>query len=477
MTLLVRFEIRVPARVQVDVDGVPLPRVHVTGHGGQKAGDVAGATGHAEPGTALVLAVRLERVRIEESLAVERHARNEPVVKRALHHVDVFRVAVQQEQPVVPVVHADRRTRFVVRGHVRQLVVTSERFAGARRADAARDVELRADRVLPDRVDRFHVRRVPGQRRHIRHARVHVGGAHGMPDRFRLLDHPLLRLVVREAAGVHLFTRARPALVQHELGQRQIAVVARDAIQLRQTHLGDLVTRPDRSPAGAEGLDEQVRALERDVEQGALARGLIVRGGRFIEVPEVVELVAVVALELPPVLPRPRVRARGVDGAGGVEVAVALLRRGDFFDQAVDVGIQLRIRPDAQRIGSALDDLVQVGIVEGIPRRLRVLERLVAERLRRPDEILDATGELALLERERNRLGAIGLDARRPEHIGEVNGGEGHRLDGIVAPGLCAERCQWRRLRRHRGRGQRGERERASEARDRREFRPKHGVL
>src|SRR5204863_5236902 len=70
MTLLVRFEIRVPARVQVDVDGVTLPRVHVTGHGGQKAGDVAGATGHAEPGTALVLAVRLERVRIEESLAV-----------------------------------------------------------------------------------------------------------------------------------------------------------------------------------------------------------------------------------------------------------------------------------------------------------------------------------------------------------------------------------------------------------------------
>ena len=300
-----------------------------------------------------------------------------------------------------------------------------------------------------------------------------------MTDRFRLLDHPLLRLVVREAAGVHLFTRARPALVQHELGQRQIAVVARDAIQLRQTHLGDLVTRPDRSPAGAEGLDEQVRALERDVEQGALACGLIVRGGRFIEVPEVVELVAVVALELPPVLPRPRVRARGVDGAGGVEVAIGFLCRRDFFDQAVDVGVQLRIRADAQRIRSALDDLVQVGIVEGIPRRLRVLERLVAERLRRPDEILDATGELALLERERNRLGAIGLDARRPEHIGEVNGGEGHRLDGIVAPGRCAARCccQGRRLRRHRGRGQRGERERASEARDRREFRPKHGVL
>ena len=127
--------------------------------------------------------------------------------------------------------------------------------------------------------------------------------------------------------------------------------------------------------AGAEGLVEQVGGLERDVEQRPLAGGLVVRDGRLVEMAEVVELVAVHLLQFPALRAGPGVRVGGIDGAGGVEVAVRLLRRGDLRDQAVDVGFELGIGLHAERVGGALDDLVEVGVVERIARRRLVRRR------------------------------------------------------------------------------------------------------
>ena len=62
-----------------------------------------------------------------------------------------FASPCEQEQAVVPVVHADRRAGLVVGGHVRQLVRLAERLAAAGRADAAGEVELACDEVVPDR--------------------------------------------------------------------------------------------------------------------------------------------------------------------------------------------------------------------------------------------------------------------------------------------------------------------------------------
>ena len=57
------------------------------------------------------------------------------------------------------------------------------------RPDAAGDVQLAADDVLPDAVDGVHVALIAGQRGDVRHARVHVGGAHRVADGLGLLDH------------------------------------------------------------------------------------------------------------------------------------------------------------------------------------------------------------------------------------------------------------------------------------------------
>jgi hypothetical protein len=148
---------------------------------------------------------------------------------------------------------------------------------------------------------------------------------------------------------------------------------------------------------------------------------------------EVVELVAVVAFELPPFLPGPRMRAGGVDRACRVEVAVLLLGGGNRLDEAVDVLLEGRVGMHGEGVRRPLDHLVDVGVVEGIAGGSGVLERLAAQGPGGAEEVVDAARLLAHAEREGDGLGAIDLDSRGPELVGEVDGGEGHRLDRVVA--------------------------------------------
>ncbi len=100
--------------------------------------------------------------------------------------------------------------------------------------------------------------------------------------------------------------------------------------------------------AGTEGPHEQIGRLDRDIEQRPLAGGQVMRDGRFEQVSEIVELVAVVALEHPPLGAGPAMRILRIDGPRRIEVAVGLLRRGDLRDQAVDVRLELGIGRDAE---------------------------------------------------------------------------------------------------------------------------------
>jgi len=136
-----------------------------------------------------------------------------------------------------------------------------------------------------------------------------------------------------------------------------------------------------------------------------------------------------------------------------------------IFDQRVDIGFELRIGMDAQRVRRPLYDLVHVGVVERVSGRLPVFQRLAAEHGRRAFEQVHAAGPLALLKREWDRDRAIDLDLRRPEPVGQVHRGERHWLDRIVPRRACPERSR-RDLRATGGRLRRAEdRERCSESR------------
>src|SRR5262245_32217070 len=98
-----------------------------------------------------------------------------------------------------------------------------------------------------------------------------------------------MRLVVLAARAP---VAVRPARVVHNFGEVEISRLSGGSLKLDQSHLRNLMTRPDRLLAGAEGLSEKVRGLQRDVQKRAFARGLIVSHGGLIEVAQVIKLVA-----------------------------------------------------------------------------------------------------------------------------------------------------------------------------------------
>src|SRR5690606_25652843 len=135
---------------EVDVYVAAPYTVHVPGNRWDEPRDVDRAARRAEPRLAFgcavvaqVLPVRLERVRIEEPVALHRDAREEAVVDHAFEDVDVPGVGVQEEHAVVPHRVRDGGARLGVRRPVRQIVRLTEGFSPAGRPDAARDVELR----------------------------------------------------------------------------------------------------------------------------------------------------------------------------------------------------------------------------------------------------------------------------------------------------------------------------------------------
>jgi hypothetical protein len=93
---------------------------------------------------------------------------------------------------------------------------------------------------------------------------------------------------------------ARPPFVQEELGQVEVGLFPRHAIELSQADLDLLVARDVAQFAGSEGPDEEVGILDGDVKEGAFAGRLKMCDGGLEHVPRIVELVA--AAEIIPTL-------------------------------------------------------------------------------------------------------------------------------------------------------------------------------
>ena len=160
------------------------------------------------------------------------------------------------------------------------------------------------------------------------------------------------------------------------------------------------------SLAEAERLCDEVGVLDRDVEERALARHLVVRHGGLVEMAHVVEFAGVA-------VPAERLRPHHLrlvsERAGGVEIAVRLLRAGDLRDEVVEVAAEFRVGMLRERVGRSLDHLVDVGIV---PRHALEAALLAPPRLL---EVRDAPRLLALAEVGLDGHEPIRLDARQPE--------------------------------------------------------------
>jgi hypothetical protein len=123
---------------------------------------------------------------------------------------------------------------------------------------------------------------------------------------------------------------------------------------------------------------------------------------------------------------------RRIYGSRGVEISILLLCGADFFNEAVDVGLELWIGRNAERVRCPLNYFVNVGVVERIWRIFVVFKWLAAQRLGRANEVVDAPSFLVFLECERNSNLTIDLNARRPKSVVDMNRSRGNRLDWIV---------------------------------------------
>ena len=260
-----------------------------------------------------------------------------------------------------------------------------------------------------------------------------------MADGLVLLHHRHVGLTV----GVHALLPVS-AHVDEELRFVEVLAVAGHGVELGEGHLGDLVAghadllvRP-----GPDLAAHAVGELDGDVQEIALPRGPVMGHGAFDQVPEVIELVAVLDLH-PALRTGPAVRMLGVARPRGVQVAVRLLGRCDDDQDAVDVGLQLRIRIGLQEVRSALDGLIDVRVVEGEPADAEAEVLVGVHLLRRFFEVAVASGLLALREGEGNGDFAGSLQPLAPERVRDLHGREGDGAEGIVVPlrgGACGQR-------------------------------------
>ena len=416
--------------IEQHVDRAVLLRADVLPQRGDRAHDVRRAARAAEPCRPR-RAGRLQQVRVEEPVAGERDARERAVVHGPLERVHILRVAVHQEHPVGPEEERHGSARLVV-APVRQLVIVAVGLAAAARAAAAREVVFLPDDVLPDLRDRVHVPLVAGERGHVGHACVHVIRADGVPDGLVLLEHRLVRLAVGVA-------RTAFRLVLQEMRRElQPAFVSGLAVQLRQAHFDDLVPGGDARIVAAEVAVHELGRLYRHVKQRAVAGRLVIRRGTFVEVPQVVQLVAQVRIVQPALLVDPLVRRRiRVHRAERVQVAVGLLRRLNMLNDVLHLRLQLRVRVRLERIRRALQELVDVRVVERQRGRRPVLERRFSggtplHRLGSQVEVLQTPRLQALLQREGDRDLAVDFLAFREETGREPDLRERDGLDRII---------------------------------------------
>ena len=225
--------------------------------------------------------------------------------------------------------------------------------------------------------------------------------------------------------------RRVPPLLEEEPRLVEVLPLPGHAVELDEADLHLLVARRVEPPAGAEDLRQEIGALQGHVEQGALARGLVVRDRGLVEVAQVVQLVA--ARDVRPAGPADAAGGllrQGRDRARRVEVAVVLLGGRDLRDDLVDVALEPGVGAKAQRVGGALDHLVDVGVVEAEEPHEVALREAPGDR-----EVGDAARRLALVEVVAHRDRAVRLEPWRPEAVLDLDGGEGDRPDRVVSPG------------------------------------------
>ena len=137
---------------------------------------------------------------------------------------------MQQEKAIVHIYVTDGCAGFTIGRRIREFVIVAKSFSGVSCADAACDVDLLGDDVIPNLVNGFDIATITCNGRHICHAGIHIGGTDCVPDSFILFYNRFVRL------AIGIFPTGISARIQKELGLVEIFLVTCHEIQFNQCH-------------------------------------------------------------------------------------------------------------------------------------------------------------------------------------------------------------------------------------------------
>ena len=370
--------------VNRDLFSLVLHRVFL--QGGQQPGHVGRAAGAGIPfrplgqvmlqpflnaGNALH---HLQGIDVEKPVRLQAHARQHGIVKRRLRRVPVFAVPLRQAHGPAEEAQRHRGAGFGISRVVGQLILPHEGLSVHRGSQAAGDVHLLVHRAVPQLPAGFRQRLIPGLGGHVGHAGIQIQRPHRVAHGLLLLPHGPIGLVIRQVHRIlpagpvvdpvpalplfHKEVRLRSPLIQEIAAQLQVLLVSGFPIQAVQRQLRLRMPRiPVELPLlRADHRVDMIRHPLHDVQESPFPGGLMVGHRAFRQMPEGVQLVAV--LQVGPAL------AGLLNGKPGVQVAVRLLGFSDDLNDLVDFPFQLRIRRDHQPVGRRLDPLAHVAVLE-----------------------------------------------------------------------------------------------------------------
>ena len=241
-----------------------------------------------------------------------------------------------------------------------------------------------------------------------------VRSAHSVPDGFILLNQ---RLVVLRVLTNEVLAACIPAARQEPLRKAEVAGIPSCAVEIREAKLDFRMAIDIAALAGSKCCCNQISILYRDVQEVPLAGCVEMGDGRFIEMPDAVELVACIH-RFPALCPTRRQVVRIPDGLRGIEIAIRFLSLGDQGDDGIHAALDLSIPLYGEDIRGAFDGFIDIRVVEAVP--LTGLRGRVAEVFATSGaEVAKSTGFLTLFEDVWESDIAVAIDARFPEGIPE----------------------------------------------------------
>ena len=391
------------AHIQMDVQGIRRLGKGIRGQGRNNAGDIGRAAGAAKPflthglhmGQAAIGAaggrVHLQRVDIEEGLAVQRHACQHGIVQSALHHIGVATIRIHLQHTPGKEGQADGGAGFGIGGIAGQIVGTAEGFAVMGAAHAAGDVHFLLHRGPPQLLAGRHhgfIPRFPGG---VRHAAAQVHLPHGVAHGFLHLAYRPVGLIIRIPlrrdrqgvqppllpSGILLQSEGawlRAAHIQEEAGQLPPFGIARFLVQAKQRHFGDLMAGAATLSLRPKAPGDMIAEAFRHLQQIASAGGLMPGHSGLRQVAEAVQLVVVLQVGKSAAAIHQRIE--------GIQVSVLLLGGADGVDGLLGLGLQGGVRTAGQLIGHSLQPFITVAVLKHPAVKIILGGRLARSRLR-----------------------------------------------------------------------------------------------